>query len=87
MAEERADGSPVRCWPHHFDIATLLTIAPGQTIGVGLEPGDGYYDEPYWYVNQYPAPSATPGNQLEGGGVLALTRVDWRRAAGIAAVG
>ena len=68
VAEERG-GSPVRCWPHHFDIATLLTIAPGQTIGVGLAPGDGYYDEPYWYVNRYPAPSATPGNQLEGGGV------------------
>jgi len=68
VAEERA-GSPVRCWPHHFDIATLLTIAPGQTIGIGLEPGDAYYDEPYWYVNRYPAPPAPPTATLDGDGV------------------
>jgi hypothetical protein len=61
-------GSPVRCWPHHFDIATLLTIAPGKTVGVGLEPGDVYYDEPYWYVNSYPAPAKPPTARLEGGG-------------------
>ena len=67
VADERA-GAPVRCWPHHFDIATLLTIAPGQTIGIGLEPGDTYYDEPYWYVNRYPAPSTPPTAALEGGG-------------------
>jgi hypothetical protein len=68
IAEERG-GSPVRCWPHHFDIATLLTMAPGETIGVGLEPGDAYYDEPYWYVNRYPAPSAPPGAPLDGEGM------------------
>jgi hypothetical protein len=66
-------GSPVRCWPHHFDIATVIDVAPGETIGVGLEPGDGYYDEPYWYVNRYPAPGATTATELtsarlEGGG-------------------
>jgi hypothetical protein len=48
--------APVRCWPHHFDIATLLNVA-GGSIGVGLEPGDTYYGEPYWYVNRYPAPA------------------------------
>jgi hypothetical protein len=68
VAQER-QGSSVRCWPHHFDIATLLTLTPGQTIGVGLEPGDVYYDEPYWYVNRSPAPASTPGNQLEGAGL------------------
>jgi hypothetical protein len=58
LADLAADGawSPVRCWPHHFDIAMLLNVA-GGSIGVGLEPGDGYYDEPYWYVNRYPAPA------------------------------
>lgn len=44
-------GSEVRCWPHHFDIATLITVKSGKTVGVGLEPGDVYYDEPYFYVN------------------------------------
>jgi hypothetical protein len=47
---------PVRCWPHHFDLDTLVTVAPGRTTGVGFEPGDDYYDEPYFYVSIYPAP-------------------------------
>ncbi len=53
--------SPVRIWPHHFDIATLITL-PNQedrdtlTIGVGLSPGDASYEEPYWYVTPYPYP-------------------------------
>jgi hypothetical protein len=52
-------GSEIRCWPHHFDIATLIEIGPGKSIGVGMEPGDNYYDEPYFYVNAYPSPKAT----------------------------
>jgi hypothetical protein len=53
--------SPVRCWPHHFDIASLTTL-PAQNadsakyIGAGLSPGDEYYDEPYFYVSVYPEP-------------------------------
>jgi len=47
---------PVRCWPHHFDLDTLITVAPGHTTGVGFEPGDDYYDEPYFYVSLHPAP-------------------------------
>jgi hypothetical protein len=47
---------PVRCWPHHFDLDTLVTVAPGRTTGVGFEPGDDYYDEPYFYVSVSPAP-------------------------------
>ena len=50
------EGSEIRCWPHHFDIATLITLAPPRTVGVGLEPGDVYYDEPYFYVNMRPEP-------------------------------
>jgi hypothetical protein len=49
----------VRCWPHRLDIATLIKIAPDRTIGIGLEPGDDYYDEPYFYVNMTPQPSAS----------------------------
>lgn len=53
--------SPVRIWPHHFDIATLISIPSGingeeKTIGVGLSPGDSSYDQPYWYVTPYPYP-------------------------------
>jgi hypothetical protein len=47
---------PVRCWPHHFDLDTLVTIAPGRTTGVGFSPGDDFYNEPYFYVSLYPGP-------------------------------
>jgi hypothetical protein len=49
----------VRCWPHHFDIATLIKVPSHRSIGVGLDPGDGYYDEPYFYVNMTPQPPAS----------------------------
>ena len=63
------NGEAVRCWPHHFDIATLVAVRPGVTLGVGLEPGDGYYDEPYFYVNAHPEPSLDAlTDSLEGGG-------------------
>ena len=50
--------APVRCWPHHFDIATVIDFAPGKTIGLGMEPGDVYYDQPYYYASAYPRPRA-----------------------------
>lgn len=54
--------SDVRCWPHHFDIATLITLAgageEATTIGVGLSPGDGSYADPYLYVTPWPYPPA-----------------------------
>lgn len=56
IAGAMSNASAVRCWPHHFDIATLITLAPGKTVGAGMEPGDVYYDEPYWYVNMTPSP-------------------------------
>ena len=62
--------SEVRCWPHHFDIATLITPAEGKSVGVGLEPGDHYYDEPYFYVNIHPAPDAKSlPDSLDGSGM------------------
>ena len=56
-----AQSSPVRCWPHHFDLATLLALdSPGtenaRSIGVGVSPGDHYYPQPYVYVSPYPLP-------------------------------
>jgi hypothetical protein len=51
--------SELRCWPRDFDIATLIEVAPGRTIGVGLELGDEYYDEPYFYVSSHPQPAAS----------------------------
>jgi hypothetical protein len=56
--------SPVCCWPHHFDLATLTILPTRQpditgSIGTGFSPGDQYYDEPYFYVSVYPVPDPT----------------------------
>ena len=62
MIARHLDASPVRCWPHHFDLATLTTLAardPAGYIGAGLSPGDDYYDEPYFYVSVHPKPEPT----------------------------
>ena len=69
-ANERA--SPVRCWPHHFDIATLVSVQGGppdqaRTIGVGLSPGDSSYAEPYFYVTPWPAPDSATLPELPAG--------------------
>lgn len=56
--------SSVRCWPHHFDLASLITVEEAKgpekarTIGVGFSPGDGSYDQPYFYVTPWPYPRA-----------------------------
>ena len=59
--ESAASGaSEVRCWPHHFDLATLITLSgsgeEARTVGVGLSPGDDSYREPYYYVTPWPYP-------------------------------
>jgi hypothetical protein len=55
--------SDVRCWPHHFDLATLISFptrnaAATGYVGAGLSPGDANYDEPYFYVSVYPKPDS-----------------------------
>ncbi|MDJ0851848.1 MAG: hypothetical protein QNK04_26005 [Myxococcota bacterium] len=65
LAARTPGASAVRCWPHHFDLATLVTLetdAKGEatrTVGVGLSPGDDSYAEPYWYVSPWPYPKET----------------------------
>lgn len=55
---ELTNATPVRCWPHHFDIATLLNIGEEslQSIGIGLSPEDSSNNEPYFYVTMWPYP-------------------------------
>jgi hypothetical protein len=76
VAATTPNASAVRCWPHHFDIATLVEVAPGKTIGLGMEPGDVYWQEPYFYASMSPSPAAdAPRGDLAGNG-LWHTR-DW----------
>ena len=90
IARKHPGATPVRCWPHHFDIATLIQIdspdagEQARSIGVGMSPGDTSYQEPYWYVTPWPYPGVTTLEDLpEGawqtsgwtGAVLTATRI------------
>ena len=71
--------TPVRCWPHHFDIAFLVAIEASRSIGVGMAPGDASYDEPYFYVTPWPYPQTSERPPLEGQG-------EWRANGWLGAV-
>jgi Family of unknown function (DUF5996) len=63
IVDRKLTASPVRCWPHHFDVATLTSLDEaggehGRSVNAGFSPGDHYYEEPYFYVSPYPYPDA-----------------------------
>jgi hypothetical protein len=50
---------PVRLWPHHFDLDSLVSRGSGvgaYTVGLGFSAGDAYYEQPYFYLSRYPPP-------------------------------
>ncbi len=61
----RDDGaaSQVRLWPHHFDLASLITLVQhedaeqAKSVNVGFSFGDGSFDQPYAYVSPWPYPT------------------------------
>lgn len=59
---------PVRCWPHHFDIAVLFDLGKGAAIGIGLSPGDAYFAQPYFYLSPTPPPATDELPPLPPGG-------------------
>jgi hypothetical protein len=75
VAERNPGASAVRCWPHHFDVATLISLDSGapseeaRSIGVGLSPGDTGRPAPYLYVTPWPYPPTDKLPDLEGGGI------------------
>ena len=64
----RLNPSPSWLWPHHFDMATLLTLAAEKSVGVGISMGDAYYAQPYAYISPYPAPQDAAPPALPAGG-------------------
>jgi hypothetical protein len=61
MIARKPAPSPVRTWPHHFDMATLSLLETAsaehaRSINAGFSPGDEHYGEPYFYVSPYPYP-------------------------------
>jgi hypothetical protein len=73
IAAAEPGSTPIRCWPHHFDIAGIAYLTPagarGPQIGFGLEPGDHYYDEPYFYLTAWPRRADPVFPPLAGGGL------------------
>lgn len=60
--------SPIRVWPHHFDLGTILALGPeGTSVELGLSPGDDSLAEPYFYCTPDPEP-AEPLPRLTGPG-------------------
>jgi hypothetical protein len=48
------DPEPIRLWPEHFDVATVLgDEAAGSRANFGASPGDEDHPEPYLYVGPW----------------------------------
>jgi hypothetical protein len=73
------EGASVSAWPHHFDIATLLTIEEAEdgsaqrTVGFGLTPPDDLVADGYWYVSGWSARTA----QVAAGAMAPLAHGRW----------
>lgn len=57
---EHDSASEARCWPHHFDLASLTELAhegdvATRTIGIGVTPPDPVSESGYWYVSPWAA--------------------------------
>ncbi|HUP62478.1 MAG TPA: hypothetical protein VNA69_18890 [Thermoanaerobaculia bacterium] len=59
LRAQHGGATPVRCWPHHFDIALLINVDKDHHLGVGFLGGDANIPEPYWYVYAWPMPENT----------------------------
>jgi len=63
VSAREEEASDVSCSPHHFDIATQITLAHGEpsqrppSMAVGMSPGDTSIEQPYFYVTPCPTPS------------------------------
>ncbi|HVH99117.1 MAG TPA: hypothetical protein VM869_10415 [Enhygromyxa sp.] len=89
LAAQDPRATPVRCWPHNFDIAILLVLERERTddpdsdvtrsVGVGMTPGDGSYADAYWYVMPWPHAAEPELAKLDGGGI-------WHREGWVGAV-
>jgi len=73
VSTRRLGGAEVRGWPHHFDLAALCPLDPGdgsgdaRSVSAGFSPGDGTCAEPYFYVSPWPYPDPAELAPLGGG--------------------
>jgi len=61
-----------RCWPHHFDMASLAVLAEDdsgamtKTVGFGITPPDALEADGYWYVSPWRRDGADGGGSSPG---------------------
>lgn len=70
------DAGEVLIWPHHMDMAVFVSIQEpsepggedGRSLGLGMTPGDGGHQDPYFYILPWPKPdpSALPELKSQG---------------------
>ncbi len=66
--------TPIRTWPHHMDMALLLELDRGgdpetaRSISFGMQPGDDFLPEPYFYSSPWPYPRPQVWPPLAAGG-------------------
>ena len=56
LLKRRLKAPEVRCWPHHFDMDSLIQLGGNRAVGSGFCPGDEFCDEPYFYISIDPEP-------------------------------
>lgn len=56
LLQSKLKAPEVRCWPHHFDMDSLIRLGGDRAVGAGFCPGDEFCDEPYFYISIYPEP-------------------------------
>jgi hypothetical protein len=69
LAGPGANADPIRLWPEHFDVATVLGDEDaGTRANFGGSPGDATHPEPYLYVGPWsePADAGNPFWNAEG---------------------
>ena len=70
VVDDEPAAAPVRTWPHHFDIATLIVLATdsdgvaSRSVGIGMSPGDDLING----LGGADTICAGPGNDVVTGG-------------------
>ena len=75
LVKRRLKAPEVRCWPHHFDMDSLIQLGGNRAVGSGFCPGDEFCDEPYFYISIYPEPYIPGAAAVAAGRALAFLQV------------
>jgi hypothetical protein len=82
MIERKLAASPLRCWPHHFDLATLTTLPARNAdatsyVGAGLSPGTSTTTSPISTYRSIPSPILRRCRACRRS-VIGICAISWR---------